>query len=206
MISLSLVVERLLSQETVARQRAHPNDVAAEGSPTFEGVYARWFSDVVRWVRALGGLDADLEDIAQDVFIVVRRKLDSFDGRNVRGWLYRITQRTVRDYRRRARLRRVFSLSQDQRLTLHDVDETITSLDPSEELERREAERCLGQLLARMTDKRRTVFMLFEIEGYSGEEIAELEGVAINTIWTRLHHARKDFAALVARARRQGKL
>jgi DNA-directed RNA polymerase specialized sigma24 family protein len=51
-----------------------------------------------------------------------------------------------------------------------------------------------------MTERRRTTFFLFEIEGYSGEEIAELEGVAVTTIYTRLHHARRDFMSLLARA------
>src|SRR5579859_6012063 len=70
--------------------------------PSFEDVYARWFHEVSRWARAFGGLDADLDDLTQEVFMVVRRKLGQFDGANIQGWLYRIAQRTVRDYRRRA--------------------------------------------------------------------------------------------------------
>ena len=45
---------------------------------------------------------SDTEDLAQEIFLVVRRKLDRFDGGNLAGWLYRITQLTVRDHRRRA--------------------------------------------------------------------------------------------------------
>src|SRR6267378_8592672 len=87
-------------------QRLSPLDVVLEehqgSSLTFEQVYSSSFNDVARWIRALGGLPADVEDLTQEVFLVVRRKLSGFDGRNLRGWLYRIAQRTVRDYRRRA--------------------------------------------------------------------------------------------------------
>src|SRR5262245_37188554 len=72
-----------------------------------EAVYAQWFHEVCRWIRALGGLDADTTDLAQEVFIVVRRKLPEFDGRNLQSWLYGITRRTVRDYRRAAWFRRL---------------------------------------------------------------------------------------------------
>src|SRR3954470_6371465 len=125
-------------------QRLSPLDVVLEqheGSAlTFEQVYSTSFNDVARWIRALGGLPADVEDLTQEVFLVVRRKLSGFDGRNLRGWLYRIAQRTVRDYRRRAWFRRLLpkkgeSLSENEPATLRPG--------PAELLERREAERFL---------------------------------------------------------------
>src|ERR1700735_2490614 len=66
----------------------------------FNSVYAAWYDDVTRWLRALGGPPADLDDLAQEVFIVVHRRLHAFDGRNLAGWLYRITIRQRRDFRR----------------------------------------------------------------------------------------------------------
>ena len=68
----------------------------------FRDIYDRWFTDVVRWLYALGMPSSDTEDLAQEIFLVVRRKLDRFDGGNLAGWLYRIAQLTVRDHRRRA--------------------------------------------------------------------------------------------------------
>lgn len=173
-------------------------------APRFEDIYAQWFHDVSRWIRAFGGLDADLDDLAQEVFLIVRRQLHKFDGENLAGWLYRITQRTVRDYRRRAWYRRF--LSKQHVEVRSDRESTAPQADPSEVLERREAERLLLQILEKMSETRRTAFILFEIEGYSGEEIAQLEGVPINTVWTRLHHARKEFYTLIDRARTQGRL
>jgi RNA polymerase sigma-70 factor, ECF subfamily len=170
---------------------------------TFEDIYGQWFHEVNRWVRAFGGLDADLDDLAQEVFIVVRRKLPEFDGGNLPGWLYRIAQRTVRDYRRRAWIRGLLLRKQTHR---GDDDFAPQPLNPAELLERREAELLLVEILKKMTTTRRTAFILFEIEGYSGEEIAELEQVPINTVWTRLHYARKEFSALIARAREESRM
>ena len=75
--------------------------------PSFDQVYRSCFVDVARWVRALGANPADIEDLTQEVFIIVRRKLASFDGHNLPGFLYRIAQRTVRDHRRSAWIRRL---------------------------------------------------------------------------------------------------
>jgi RNA polymerase sigma-70 factor (ECF subfamily) len=173
-------------------------------APSFEAVYTECFHDVSRWARAMGGNEADLDDLAQDVFLIVRRKLPRFDGHNLRGWLYRITQRTVRDHRRAAWFRSLLGprASRDPERALLGVVEPGPG--PAERLEQREAERTLSIALSRMRDKHRAVFVLFEIEGYSGDEIAALEGVRVNTIWTRLHHARKDFAGIVAALRRGG--
>jgi RNA polymerase sigma-70 factor (ECF subfamily) len=170
---------------------------------SFEDVYATWFHEVSRWARAFGGLDADLDDLTQEVFLVVRRKLSSFDGKNLSGWLYRIAQRTVRDYRRRAWFRGLLRSKSEKN---SERESASPGRDPAEAFEQREAERFLSQILDQMNESRRSAFILFEIEGYSGDEIAALEGVPVNTVWTRLHHARKEFASLVGRAREEGKI
>jgi RNA polymerase sigma-70 factor (ECF subfamily) len=190
----------------VSARAVEPPEMRAQSGTNplvFEDVYGRWFHEVSRWVRAFGGLDADLDDLAQEVFIVVRRKLPEFDGGNLAGWLYRISQHTVRDYRRKAWYRRFLLRKQSHPI---EEDQSRRPLNPAELLERREAERLLRQILGDMSATRRTAFILFEIEGYSGEEIAELESVPVNTVWTRLYHARKEFSSLIARAREEGRL
>jgi RNA polymerase sigma-70 factor, ECF subfamily len=160
----------------------------------FEALYSAYFHHVTRWARAFGCPPADIDDVAQETFLVARRRLDQFRGGYVAGWIYRITQHVTRGHRRRAWLRRVLhrapglGVSQARQAT------------PVEALEQREARRQMHDLLSQMTERRRTAFFLFEIEGYTGEEIAQLEGVALNTVYTRLHHARRDFMALLARA------
>ena len=90
-------------------KHAPPDHPATVPVPEFRAVYDAWFEEVSRWIRALGGLDADRDDIVQEVFLVVRRKLSSFDGVNMAGWLYRITRRQVRDFRRRSWVTHIFN-------------------------------------------------------------------------------------------------
>jgi RNA polymerase sigma-70 factor, ECF subfamily len=173
---------------------------------TFEDVYAQRFHDVLRWIRALGGLDAELDDLAQEVFLVVQRRLPDFDGVNLNAWLYKIARNQVSDHRRRAWVRYFLvgkpESTDAQARPLH----MRPSPTPHEALEQREKLALVAKMLGKMPVAQRSAFVLFEIEGYSGEEIAELEGIPINTAWTRLHHARKRFLELVERARREGRL
>ncbi len=167
---------------------------APAGPPRFDALYDEWFPHVVRWARLLGVPDRELEDVAQEVFLVVRRRLVDFDDRNLAGWLFRITQRKSRDMTRTPWLSRLFG-----RAAAAEIDDLPgDGATPIEALEGRERRRLVDRLCARLTEKRRTVFLLFEVEGYSGEEIAALLGIPLNTVWNRLHYARRDFAALVA--------
>jgi RNA polymerase sigma-70 factor (ECF subfamily) len=171
-----------------------PTDVKLpqETRYSFEFVYRSCYVPVARWVRALGANDGDVEDLTQEIFIIVRRKLAAFDGRNLPGWLYRIAQRTVRDHRRSAWVRNVLG----KQATAPEA----TAPGPSgfQVLHQRERRKVLEAILARMSEKRRTTFVLFEIEGYSGEEIAQIQSLRLKTVWTRLHHARKDFLRMAA--------
>lgn len=175
--------------QTAERWRGTP------GGGGFERIYHEWFDEVCRWVRALGGPDADRDDIAQEVFLVVRRRLDSFDGGNLPGWLYRIAQRQVRDFRRRTWTKHIFT-----RRRMEEPD-TLPHLsqNPAAALERKENERVLYAMLGKIREARRSAFILFEIEGLSGAQIAKIQGIPLKTVWTRLHHARKDFFALAAK-------
>jgi RNA polymerase sigma-70 factor (ECF subfamily) len=176
---------------------ASPRRLSASAELTLSALYEAWFHEVTRWIRALGGPDADLEDLAQEVFVVVERKLDGFDGRNLGAWPYRITARTVSDHRRRAWFRKIFLRPRD--VSLEALQDGGAS--PMQLLERREAHRIVHSLLERMSDKKRRVFALFEIEGYTGEEIARLEEIPLKTVWSRLGLARKDFLRLAEELR-----
>jgi len=166
--------------------------------PDFRAFYDRWFEDVARWIRVLGGPQADRDDIVQEVFLVVRRRLEAFDGVNPAGWLYRITRRQVRDFRRRTWVKHIFT-----RRRVEDPDELQHGGGgPAAELERQDEGRILETILGKIREERRLTFVLFEIEGLSGDEIARIQNVPLNTVWTRLYHARKDFLALAAKYRK----
>jgi RNA polymerase sigma-70 factor (ECF subfamily) len=158
----------------------------------FQAVYAGWFADVLRWIRAFGAPPAEHDDLLQEVFVVVHRRLPQFDGRNLAGWLYRITARQVRDHRRLRWFRTVLRRS----VPLSDEIEAPQPT-PLMALETREKRQKLDRLLARLSEPLRVTFLLFEVEGYTGEEIAELQQVPINTVRARIHRARKRLLALL---------
>jgi RNA polymerase sigma-70 factor (ECF subfamily) len=179
----------------IAQPASGPEPASAPSAPLdFDRLYVEHFHHVLRWVRALGGRPADLDDLTQDVFVVVRRKLSTFTGPSLPAWLYGITRKTVSDYRRRAWIRRLLA-GRQRSLDALPVSAQVSGV---EAVERREARRILQRVLDQMSTVRRSAFVLFEIEGYSGDEIAELEQVPLATVYTRLHHARKDFLRLTA--------
>lgn len=160
----------------------------------FTTLYDTWLEEVTSWLQTLGAPPADIEDLAQEVFLVVRRRLCDFDGRNVAGWLYRISSRQVLQHRRRSWIQSVFTLGSGK-----DIEEVPDSRAGVEEaFEVQEKRHRLKQIVGKMSEKRRVAFMLFEVEDYTGEEIADMLDVPVNTVWTRLYHARKDFFALLA--------
>jgi RNA polymerase sigma-70 factor (ECF subfamily) len=152
----------------------------------FKSVYSLMYEDVVRWIRALGGPSSEQEDIVQDVFLIVARKLRGFDGQNLPAWLYRITAHRVRDFRRLAWFRYVFGNGPA-------AIEKFESADPNPVMvfETSEKRRQLARLLSKLSSRLRTTFILFEIDGYTAEEIADIQGLAANTVRARIHRARK---------------
>jgi RNA polymerase sigma-70 factor (ECF subfamily) len=142
----------------------------------------------------MGGPEADRDDLVQDVFLVVYRRLPDFDGRNVGGWLYQIARRRVRDFRRLFWVRHLFGHSVP--LTEGIAKSPGT---PAESLETKEQGRMLDELLQSLNPDQRAAFVLFEVEGYSGEEIARLQNVPLNTVWARIHKARKKLQGRITR-------
>ena len=168
--------------------RPTPSSLAMSTELDFDTIYETWFDDVVRWLGAMGAAESDLEDLAQEVFMVVRSKLPETEVQHARAWLYGIALRLTRNHRRQAWFRHLFLRPRE--VDLERVLDPAAS--PVEALEHRERRQALSMLLDKMSDKRRRAFVLYELEGYSGEEIAALEAVPVATVWTRLHHARKD--------------
>lgn len=175
-------------------------DVSVPAAPTFDAgdfnsVYAAWFGDVARWLRALGAPASDHDDLLQDVFVVVYRRLPDFDGRNLAGWLYRITSHQVRDFRRLRWIKNVFKRSIPLSHRMASPGPT-----PVMALETRERRAQVDGLLAGLSEPLRTTFILFEIDGYTGEEIAAAHRVSINTVRARIHRARKKLLAAIGTA------
>jgi len=165
---------------------------------SFEEIYDRWFDAVARWVRAFGAREADCDDLVQEVFVVVHRRLSHFDGANVAGWLYQIARRKTRDYRRLSWVKHFFAAR-----TTTAFEGVSTSGTPLHALEASEKLQLLERLLATLKVNERATFILFEVERQSGEQIARLQNVPLNTVWTRLFKARHKLQRAVRRVERQ---
>jgi len=158
-------------------------------------VYGRHADDVARWARRLGGPRIDAEDIVHEVFLVVQRRFHEWRGdAQVTTWLYEITFRVVRERRSRGWWRRWStgiiggdSSGPDGDLAKLPFDQP----DALDLLQRREAAAALYGILDGIGEKYRTVIVLFELEGLSGEEIATLTGISLANVWIRLHRARQ---------------
>lgn len=168
----------------------------SDGGLSFERIYDERFNDVTRWVRAFGGRAGDIPDLVQDVFLVAYRRLPHFEDGNVPGWLYQIARRKVRDYRNKSWVK--------SEVALGAIDECFRTADP-DQLERialQERAKVLDHLLNLLPDEQRAAIVLFEVEGLTGAQIAELQQVPINTVWARMHKARRRMRArLVALSR-----
>jgi RNA polymerase sigma-70 factor, ECF subfamily len=160
----------------------------------FDAIYRAWFGQVTRWVRRLGGSANDQEDLAQDVFVIARRRLEAFDGDNLRGWLYRITRNRVRDYRRRKwyQVIRPGFVESAEMLLDHRAG-------PLDALETKRNWRTLQRHLLRLRDSDRVALLMLELDGHSGEEIAETLGVPLNTVWSCIRRARLQLMSSGAR-------
>lgn len=154
----------------------------------FEDVYREHFRFVWRSLRRLGVPESDTADAAQDVFVVVHRRLDEFEGRSkMTTWLYGICLRVARDRKRLAHNRR----RADDDVPLEEAaDETV---DVAADAERRQGLRLLETLLDALPLEQRAVFTLFEMEGLGGEAIAEMLEIPVGTVHSRLRLAREAF-------------
>lgn len=173
--------------------------IASPGAPlSFETVYRAHAKTVSRWASRLLGPGGDCEDVVQEVFIVVRHKLPRFDGAaEITTWLYEITVRVVQDWRRRRRwwswvTGRGPSPSRSRAQTPPSLPGGGAH-DPVPRLEGRERVLRFYRILDRLPEVYRTTFILFEVEGLSGERIAEITGARLGTVWVRLARARRTF-------------
>jgi RNA polymerase sigma-70 factor, ECF subfamily len=171
-------------------------DIKASASQlTFQRIYDERFGDVERWIRAFGGRPSDVTDLAQEVFIVAFRRLSEFDGNNVGGWLYQITRRKMRDYRRLSWVKHFFT-----ERTASTFESPALCADQLTQLEIREKQAPLERILNKLPAEQRAAFVLFELDGLTGAEIAEVQQVPLNTVWARIHRARQKLQAVALHA------
>jgi RNA polymerase sigma-70 factor (ECF subfamily) len=165
---------------------------AAHGAVTAQAIFREHAAFVLRVVRRLGVAPRDVEDVAQEVFVVVHRKLSTFTGESsVRTWLFGIASRVASDHRRRAYVQRE-NLEAEPPASSFEAPQT-------QELHDRELRRNLDRALDELDDAKRAVFVLYEMEGIPMTEIAESLGCPLPTAYSRLREARERIRASFAR-------
>jgi RNA polymerase sigma-70 factor (ECF subfamily) len=161
----------------------------------FDDVYTANVAFVWRVLRGMGVTDALVDDAAQDVFVVVHRRLPEFDGRfAVKTWLFEIAYRVACDYRRKSKRAASHApLGEDLR---------DRAPSPADSAAGNESLHLLEELLDGMDNEKRAVLVLSGIEGMTAPEIAAMTATPLNTVYTRLRRARAELSdALAARER-----
>ncbi len=167
--------------------------------PSFAEVFRTYSGFVWRVLLRLGVAESDVDDVAQEVFLGVHRNLETFEGRcALRTWIYGICHRRAIDYRRRAMAR--------PELATDEPPDVGTEAQQEEGIDLGLARAKLTQLLASLDEEKRSVFVLFEVEGIPMEEVAEIVGCPLQTAYSRLYAARKKVEALAQRIRAQQSL
>jgi RNA polymerase sigma-70 factor (ECF subfamily) len=150
-----------------------------------ESIYAEHFDFIWRNLRRLGVSEQHLRDAAQDVFVVVHRRLAQWSGSDSpRSWLYSIVRRVAADSRRRRRRK-----EPPQREDVHELIDSRES-GPESNAARNQERSLLLALLAQLDDEKREVLILMDLEGMSAPEVAQTLGLNLNTVYSRLRAAR----------------
>lgn len=177
-----------------------PAEARAEGQLLpleLDDVYREHFSFVWRSAKRLGVREASLDDVVQEIFVIVHRRLGDFEGRSsIRTWLFGITIRVVRDHRRACARRDARDDGAIDPDTLQ-----ATAPGPADAMARAEAVRVLYQILDEMDDDRRDIFVMAELEQLPMPDIAAMLGMNVNTAYARLRAARQTFEEAAERHR-----
>jgi RNA polymerase sigma-70 factor, ECF subfamily len=166
--------------------------------PTFDAIYESDFSFVCKSLRRLGAAPSDVGDLAQEVFLVVLRRLCDFDpSRPLRPWLFGIAYRVFIDDLRLARRKREVLETREP-----DADSGHGDHAAGDGAEGERRALVLAALLA-LDIEQRAVLVLHDIEEFTMPEIADALAVPLNTGYSRLRLARERFSREVRRLRKK---
>lgn len=163
----------------------------------FAAVYRAELPAVWKLLSRLGARSSNQEDLAHDVFATAFRKWSEYDPqRPVRPWLFGITYRVLLDFNRRHQNRMSDSAEElDMKDPGHSAEETAA---------RQQGWAIASKALASMEFDRRAIFVMHEIDEQPIPEVADALGIPLNTAYSRLRLARKDFGDAVARLQTPG--
>jgi len=189
-------------EPTGAPELEAPAALSAAAETRLRTMVDQHFDLIWRSLRRLGVPPGDVDDCAQQVFVIASRRIDAIPAGSERAFLFGTAVRVAAGARRTRTRRREVSLEHcaDDDSPDHDAAGAADpGLSPEEATDQRRARALLDDVLAQMPLELRTVFVLFELEEMTTPEIAELVGVPVGTAASRLRRAREEFQRLVAR-------
>lgn len=170
-----------------------PNQTRA--APTPEEIFRDYAPRVYHLARRMLGNEADAEDVTQDVLVQVLRKLDTFRGQSAfPTWLHRVTVNAALAHRRKRVVR--------EERRLHDPLEDFQtnghhhrpirrwSVSPEQEALDRETQHLVEEAIAELPESYRDIYVLADVERLANAEIAEMLGLSVDAVKSRLHRAR----------------
>jgi RNA polymerase sigma-70 factor, ECF subfamily len=174
-----------------------PSASAALAPDPFRAAFEQELDYVWTTLRRLGVREADLEDVAHEVFLRVHRRFADYDrARPIRPWLFGFAARVAADYRKLARHRReVWADGHDAIDPAPLADEQLAALD---------ARALVARGLESLDLDKRAVFVAHDLDGLTAQQIAEALELPLFTVYSRLRVARERFAASVKRLERVG--
>lgn len=176
-----------------------PDEERVHDEVRLRRVYDEQFTFIWRYLRRMGLSEADADDAAQQVFVVLARRLETIEISKERAFLCGTAARVFSELRRARKRRREVA----DEAAAEPIDRR---LGPDALADRERARALLDEVLQQMEDKLRAVFVLFELEELSTAEIAETLELPTGTVASRLRRARESFRAIVKRMRAGGQL
>ena len=170
-------------------QQVQAGDVAA-----FDRLMVKYRERLFGVVYNLTANREDAADLTQDAFIKAFQSINRFQGQSsFFTWIYRIAVNTALSHLRKNRLRTFFSLEkiQDEGVSAQLLDQLTDKTGGAREACLRELQEKLNEALQKLSIKHRTVITLFEIDGLSHSEIADIMGCSEGTVRSRLHYAKQ---------------
>lgn len=176
----------VMSPKSAVAPLRRPEVAGAVHEFAFDRVYEEYFSFVWRSLLRLGLSHANVDDATQDVFLVIHRRLSTFEGRSsLKTWIFCVAQRVAYDYRRRERRAEAQG---PVPLTLLDGRSC-----PEQHADNARAAEFLDAFLNTLDDGKREVFILMELEQMTAPETAQALGINVNTVYSRLRAVRLQF-------------
>lgn len=189
--------------QPVAREDASLVEEAQEGNPlAFQLLVERYQERVFSLVRHYARRPAEVEDVVQETFLKAYRKLASFQRQSsFPTWLFRIAVNSALDHLKKSGRSPVQAVEDPE--ALREGEEGTgrgpSVAPPDARLEKEEIARITHEVLEELPEIFRTVLVLREFEGHSYQEIADVLGISIGTVESRLFRARARFKDVLTR-------